>query len=73
MFTMPARRPQDDAARGETDHAAGKSTAVKEPTIMGDKSPKSVNKKSGQKQAASAKAGAQKKAVAATKSAAKKK
>jgi hypothetical protein len=55
-------------------YSAGKSTAVKEKhNIMGDKSPKANQKKSGQKQSKTNSAVAHKKAVVASKQAAGKK
>jgi len=64
----------DYVACGETFHSAGELTADKErENIMGDKSPKANQKKSGQKQTKASSANAKKIAAVAAKSAVKKK
>lgn len=55
---------------GETNHAAGDSTPLQKIIPMGDKSPKSNQKKSSQKQSKANSADQQKKQAAAAKSAA---
>jgi hypothetical protein len=60
-------------AFGETNHPAGKSNCKKKANIMGDKSPKSTQKKSNQKNAKVSGIEQQKKQAAADKSAAGKK
>jgi hypothetical protein len=64
----------DDTACGETYHSAGQLTVERESKyIMGDKSPKANQKKSGQKQTKNNSLAATKKAAVASKQAAGKK
>jgi hypothetical protein len=60
-------------AFGETNHSAGESNCTKKAKIMGDKSPKSTQKKSNQKNAKASGIAQQKKQATADKSAAGKK
>ena len=62
--------PHDTFPFGETNHAAGESIPLKKIKLMGDKSPKSNQKKSSQKQTKASNADQQKKQALAAKSAA---
>ena len=62
--------PHDASPFGETNHAAGESIPLKKIKLMGDKSPKSNQKKSSQKQTKASNADQQKKQALAAKSAA---
>ena len=62
--------PHDAVPFGETNHAAGESIPQKKNKIMGDKSPKSNQKKSTQKQSKVSSADLKKKQAVAAKSAA---
>jgi hypothetical protein len=58
---------QDTLSSGETKHAAGESTRRRKINIMGDKNPKSNQKKSSQKQSKANSASQKKKAAVAAK------
>ena len=62
--------PHDALPFGETNHAAGDATPLKKIKLMGDKSPKSNQKKSTQKQTKASSADQQKKQAIAAKTAA---
>ena len=63
----------DDPPFGETNHAAGESTRRRKINIMGDRSPKSNQKKSSQKQAKANDANQKKQQAVAAKQSANKK
>ena len=72
-FTMTDATRHDVFSSGETIHVAGESTVARKINIMGDKSPKSNQKKSSQKQAVANSANQKKNQAIAAKSAAAKK
>jgi len=74
LFAEIVGRRYDAITFGETGHAGGQSNAERKITIMGDKSPKSLNKHTTQKQTKAESAVQRKKqAIAAKQAPAKKK
>lgn len=73
LFAMRSGIIQAGSTAGETPIPAASQLQEKERNIMGDKSPKSTNKKAGQKQAQATKVVAAKKAAVAAKPASGKK